>query len=511
MREFKRSLSLFLAIVMLISLFSCGEFKPAQGGGAGQRPGGSTNDPQLDNDPTNDFVVQLRLGDKPFVPTTNVDVYWNDGYNIFVATVDGTGKATVDGLDGDYHVTLSGVPAGYAYDPNSYVATNDNRTIIIDMYELNMLRGVGTGLYDCISISNTGVYTVTLTSPEDVIYVEFSPRINGVYTVESWANIIDNEINPICVAYYGHSQHKYDPHKVTKTGLCGSYTRNFIHEVNIADENISVSGGSQSFTFALSAESKIGEYPVKLTFAVKRNGGFDTKRAEIKLMLPTQDFSHFDFEAFNALAGGKFVNAEVPYGSSGVYVFDESNYKVWPISQGGDGVYHVYDLEKYPETDGYGPVLVAHIADAFRFSPVNRDGESLSFVNLDKESNALIVGGKYNYRLFIRGIKALEGEYCVAQCRCRLEDDHVVCPVGCTRCKPECIQATPEEMSAVGYAEYANSDGVVPVTPELKEFLQRYVSNSGYYFADGDGRLEKEYGIHSDEESQWLFACGYYE
>ena len=91
MPEFRRALSLFLAIIMLFSLFSCGEYKPSQGGGTGIKPG-SGNNPGLDNDPTNDFVVQLRLGDKPFVPTTNVDVYWNDGYSIHTATVDSTGR-----------------------------------------------------------------------------------------------------------------------------------------------------------------------------------------------------------------------------------------------------------------------------------------------------------------------------------------------------------------------------------------------------------------------------------
>ena len=512
MPDFKRILSLFLAVAMLFSLFSCGEFKPSQGGGSGFKPGGSGSNPNLDNDPTNDFVVQLRLGDKAFVPTTNVEVYWNDGYSIHTATVDSTGRAAVDGLDGDYRVTLSGVPSGYAYDPNGYVATNDNRTIIIDMYELNTLRGVGTGLYDCLSVSTTGVYTVTLNGPDDFIFIEFSPRTNGVYTVESWVDIIDNDVNPICTAYYGSSQHKYDPHKVSATGPCGSYTKNFIHEVNIADENISVGGGSQTFTFAISAESKSGADSIKVTFAIKRNGGFDIQRAERQLMLVSHDFSAFDFDAFNALAGGTIVNAEVPYGdSNSIFVFDESNYRVWPVSQGGDGVYHVYDPEKYPETDGYGPILVAYIANTFRFSPVNRDGKSLSFVDLDKESNALIINGQYNYRLFIRGIKALADEYCVAQCKCRLDDDHVVCPLDCPNCKPACVKATPEEMSAIGYAEYANADGVVPVTPEIKEFLQRYASSSGYYFADGDGWLESNYNIHSDEESQWLFACGYYQ
>ena len=50
-------------------------------------------------------------------------------------------------------------------------------------------------------------------------------------------------------------------------------------------------------------------------------------------------------------------------------------------------------------------------------------------------------------------------------------------------------------------------------TEELREFLQRYVSNSGYFFADGEGKIETDsnHPINADEWSQWLFACGYYQ
>ena len=536
MQLLKKIISFILIAVMLISLFSCGEFVPSQGGSSNKNPNGSGGNNQLDNDPSNDFIVQLRLNDKPYSPRENIDVYWNDGSEIHTAKVDSTGRAAVDGLDGDYRVTLSNVPSGYAYDPNGYVATNDNRIIIIDMYELNNLTGSGKDLYHCYKIGEdgsepedydgdgvyiVGVYTVMVNDPSDFSYVEFSPQTNGIYTVESWVNVVDDEVSPLCLAYYGHSQNKYGEHKVTKVGLCGSYTRNFIHEVNIADENIST-GGSQTFTFAVSAETKNGVYPVKLTFAIKRVDEYHNAKTEQVLMSPSHDWTGFDFDAFNALAGGKIANPEtLSGGTSGVYVFDESNYKVWPVSKGGDGVYHVYDPEKYPETDGYGPVLVTYITSVFRFSLINLDsGEAMSFVALDNEGNSLIVDSKYNYRLFIVGFNtyAEMGKYCNDRCPCGLyDDDHKACLVGCTDCRSDCVQVTAEEMSIKGYAEYVNADGVVPVTPELKEFLQRYVSTNYYYFWDGNGALEncqhpgQQHSIQSDHASQWLFACGYYE
>ena len=58
---------------------------------------------------------------------------------------------------------------------------------------------------------------------------------------------------------------------------------------------------------------------------------------------------------------------------------------------------------------------------------------------------------------------------------------------------------------------YVNSDGVYVVTPELKEFLQRF-STSQLLFFDGNGWVENNDTVDVDamEDDQWLFACGYY-
>lgn len=514
----KKILSIYLVFVMLFSLLSCGEYNPGYGSGqgsggngqgGGNYPDGSDKQPELDQDPTNDFTVQLRLNEQPFVPTVKVSVYWNDGYNVHSAPVDKTGRAVIDGLDGDYRVTLSAVPSGYAYDPNAYVATNDSRNIIIDMYDLNVLRGSGTDLYECYQIGETGVYTVTLTGPGQLNYIQFAPQTNGTYTVESWVNTVDDEVNPICMAYLGTSQYKYGEYRVTDTGLCGSYTRNFIHTVNIADDNISSGGGSLTFTFAVGADTKSGVYPVNVTFAIKRNGGFDLNKTEKKVIYPSHDWSYFDFDSFNALAGGEIVGAETLYpGTTSTYMFDEDNYKVWKVSEGGDGVYHVYDTEKYPETNGYGPVLVAYITEACRF--IDRSFTTIE----DAGNNALVVNGTENYRLFIKGFEAMAagGYFCMTDCLCHLDGSTLACLAGCPDCSDGCTPATAAEMAVKGYANLVNADGVAPVTPELKEFLQSFSITRGY-FADGEGWVESNPNYPTDayEDSQWLFACGYYK
>lgn len=519
MNGIKRTLAFALLLTLLFSMLSCGEYNPAIKGDKddNKRPSGSAQQPELDGDPTNDFTVQLYLNEQPFKPITAINVYWNDGYNVHIAPVDENGFAVIDGLDGDYNVTLSSVPDGYAYDSNSYTANNDNRNIIINMYDLNVLRGSGESLDNVYYINDTGIYTVTVNSPEDFCYIRFAPQTNGTYTVESWASVVEDEISPICLGYLGSEHFVYGEYKVTDVGICGNYTRNFIHTVNIADENISSSGGSVTFTFAVGAETKSGVYPVNLTFAVKRNGGFDLDKIEKEVILPNNDWSNFDFEEFNSLAGGEMVGAETIYpGTTDSYVFDQSNYRLWKVSEGGDGVYHVYDKEKYPETDGYGPVLFAHISSPVRFFASDENGAQASFTTIeDAGNNALVLKSKYNYRLFIYGFDYMvqRGNYCVPTCLCHLDGSPLVCPVGCTECHRDCTQAEPEYFGVKGYADYANSDGVAPVTEELRQFLQMYVSNTQFFFVDGEGTIEtdSQRPIDSDEDSQWLFACGYYK
>ena len=503
--KLNRIIALILALASLLFLSACGEYKPATGGG--KLPQGSVEQPPLDDDPTNNFTVQLMLNGKPFIPMVNMSVYWSDGHNIHIAPVDSNGLATIDGLDGDYGVTLSNVPSGYAYDPNSNVATNDNRNITLELYDLNMLRGSGTGLYQCYQINSTGVYTVTIKNAGDLSYIQFAPRANGTYTVESWVNVIDDDVSPICMAYLGSSQYKYGEYKVTDVGVCGSFTRNFVHTVNIADENIS-SAGSQTFTFAVGAEAKSGVYPLTLTFAVKRNGDFDLDLMSKTTVIPTQDWSAFDFDAFNALAGKKIVGAETLYpGTTDSYMFDEDNYKIWPISEGGDGVYHLFDEEKYASTDGYGPVLVAYVSKPCRYTDA-------PFTTIESVgNNALVVNGTHNYRVLIRGIEdvAKEGYYCLTDCPCHSDGSPLVCPPGCTKCNPSCTPCPKELWNVKGYASLCNADGVVPVTQELKEFLQGFAVTQRY-FADGAGWVEtnSDAPIDAYEDSQWLFACGYY-
>ena len=521
--KLKKIIAVLLVAATFFSLFSCGEYKPAVNNGStgdsGKLPDGSAEQPTLDGDPTNDFTVRLRLNGEAYIPSVAVNVYWNDGYNIHIAPIDDKGVATIDGLDGDYSVTLSSAPSGYAYDPNAYVATNDNRDIVIDMYDSGTVNAKASSLYSCHRVTTTGIYTVTINQDVldanqdgkhvDVAYFEFAPQINGTYTIESWVNTIDDDVNPVCLAYLGSSAYKYGEYKVTDVGVCGSYTRNFIHTIQIADENIS-SGGSQVFTFGITAETKSGVYPATYTFAIKRNGGFDSNRTQKTMMVPKFDWSGFDRAAFDALAGGNKVSAKTLYDENnpGSFVFDQRNYKIWERADGGDGVYHVYDREKYPDTNGYGPILFAYISSACEY--LDRSLTTIELVG----NNALTVSdGTENYKQFIEGFGpvASAGFYCVSTCPCHkgaAETDPKACPPSCNNCLSICTKCPEELIGKPGYADFCNADGVVPVTPELADFLQKFAIRGGY-FADGEGHVDRD-GVYAYEDSQWLFACGYY-
>lgn len=509
MRNLKKGIFISLFSCLLALLPACGTYNPALNNSDSQHSG-AAQQPELDNDPTNDFTVQLRLDGETYAPTAAINAYWRDDYSIHIAPVNDDGIARIDGLDGDYKVTLSNVPHGYAYDPNGYTATNDSRNIIIDMYTLNAVNGAGLSLYNCYHVNGTGVYAFTATEVGETAYFEFAPKTNGTYTVESWVDVHDDGINPICTAYFGTSAYKHSPYTVTDVGVCGSYTRNFIHTIEIADSNISSSGGgSQTFTFAITAETKSGVYPVTIAFAIKRNGDFDLAGSQKTIVKPQADLSHFDFDAFNALAGSTVVGAETLYpGTTSSYIFDEENYKLWEIDDGGDGVYHVYDPTKYPDTKGYGPVLFAYITKSCRFLDA-------AFTEIEAIGNkALTVNGTENYKQFIEGFDAVAsaGYYCVSNCPCHNPSDrNKACAPGCTNCNPYCTPCPADMIGKEGYAAWCNADGVVPVTEELKEFLQKFAI-SQRYFADGAGWVETNGKISVDayEDSQWLFACGYY-
>ncbi len=234
----------------------------------------------------------------------------------------------------------------------------------------------------------------------------------------------------------------------------------------------------------------------------------------------------------------------------GKYVFNEDGYKLNP----DDGYYHVYDEVKYASTGGWGPILYADITIPCQFmsSPLNQ-------VEYAGNKALTVCEGTENYKMFIEGSYELtlshgdSGPYfCNNTCPCYAEyntaktaffasleayTDAVesgasetaiqkcisdmkrclsnvkstnggLCEASCTSCNRTCFHISEENRFQMGYANIA-VDGRCPVTEELKVFLQK-LSESQRYFSDGNGWIEGM-GYTAFEDSQWLFACGYYK
>ena len=523
MKAFKKIIALFFAVLMLFSATACnGEYEFAIGGGTtGNGSGDEYVPPVLDDDPTNDFTVTLRADGKAYTPRMEMFARWSDGFSVHVAKIDNTGVARIDGLDGDYRVTLSAVPNEYTYDPNSYLATNDNRNIVLDLYTLNRLSGGGTGLYDCYKFSKTGVYCAVVENADDAIYFEYAPDGSGTYSIESWADTTADMINPYVDVYIGSSQWKQYVYTTDDGGTMGSYTINFLHTVQIAKENISTGGGGQAvYTFAIKADSKNNKYPITITFAVKRDGNFELGGVDNisgnEMVIPTFDFSNYNVADHEY--GSEYTVTYPEYafaGSNNVYVFDQDLFKV-----GADGLYHVYNEEKYADTDGFGPILYADITKACRF--IDRAFSAIEYNNKGETINSALRIGKKNYKHFIEGYTWLStygninggAYYCNNNCPCHDAEKSTAdwaCTIDCTKCKADCRRIPAELIGHEGYQAYANSQGKVAVTEELRNFLLEYVGKEkGAFFNDGMGNLEKR-GYQAKGDSGWLIACSYYE
>ena len=522
-------LALLLTATLLLS--ACGEYNPAV-----KLPGNNhsteANTPdegivtdengEIDEDP---FTVTLTYNGEVYVPSEEhpISVQWNDGYSIHTAEIWQDGVARVGGLDGDYRVRLTAIPEGYTYNPNAYTATNNDRNLEIELYKIVTTRGNGDQLYNAIEIKNTGLYCVELTSETHEIFFEFAPPKSGTYSVESWMDTIENKVNPQSKYYGANRFYKQLQFVADDGGAEGTYTKNFKLDVQIADEMIS-DGGQVTFSFGVLSTSTDGTYPIKVYFAITLDGEFSLNHTDAGMMYPADEHlataPEYDKDKY------EFVGAETlqTQGASSANVFDGKNYKLWPISEGGDNYYHVYSVEQYPETNGYGPILYAYVSQPCRFMDD-------PFTGIEMRGNkALTVSkGTENYKLFIEGFHGLvidppgdNGPYfCVLNCPCRennecesakLGFENGACSEACENCHVDCRRRPVEAFGMKGYGDYCNSDGVTAVTEELKQFLQKYSVNQ-LLFMDGNGFVETNpaISVYALEDDQWLFACGYYK
>ena len=482
--KLRKVYALALALCLGVSLFGCGTYKDANKV-TDIHSSEMENNPN-DGDMENPSSVTVSFKGIPFKDLEGIHAQWTDGYSYHHAAFDEKGVAQVGGLDGDFRVTLSGLPEGYSYNPNAYVSTNKDRTVDIELYEIVQPdSGTGAGLYQkdgCYQLSKPGVYRTLVNNAEHVVFYEFEPRRSGTYVIESWVDVTPEEINPYVDVYNGSFAAKWYSHKLEDGGSSAGYTRNFKHVVEIADEMI-----GNSFTFAIGSAVKNNKYPVTVDFAITLDGEFYLDHIEYEMITPKQINGRAKDYGF----GYTLKNPEVRI--NGNYVFDGTRFAYNEKT----GYYHCYGEEYvgYTETysdgttltfdDGYGPIVHAYVSQPCRFI-------DKSFDHIEDDGNkALTVNqGTECYKMFIQGYAALASM------------GHVWVD-GLTKIEKDYYSGV------TGYAQNTNSKGLYPVTPELKDFLTKFTISSKY-FADGDGWVESQFEVFADDEDQWLFACAYY-
>lgn len=564
----KRALELLIVILCIFSLClsSCGEYVSADPTpeiveGEGDGGDGSDNPDGGDDSSKEYYTVTLSLEGKKYVPVGDMYAQWSNGFSYHKADFDENGKARIEALDGDFTVTVHGLPVGITYNPNIYVATAYDPDVEINLYKINLkVKGTGTNAYNPIELSSIGVYTSPVYNPNGLFYC-FAPTVPGKYSIETWVDCAANEINPKIDIYSGSFAAAYYQYTVNDGGSFSSYTKNAKFEVQITEAEI-----GNVFIFAIKADMKEGNYPCMVDFALSLNGSPEERVIYSNLVIPTEDFVQTPEYSKSEY---KFVYPEIR--KDGFNLFDASRFKLFSKDEDingdgvgdGDGYYHLFDETKYSENGGYGPILYASITSPCRFYKET----NTSFTTIEYEGNkALTINGTENHKLFIEGLDALLvdppsldiGPYmCILGCPCRESGSCVgVCAESCERCLDGCRKLSQEVVDFIlekngaqsfgtfcldsckcngafcyddctanccidcykmpkqfkGYRAYCNSDGVYAVTQELKDFLQGF-SVSQSLFRDGEGFVETHpiWDVDADEDSQWLFACGYYE
>ncbi len=483
----KKFLLIILSVILVFGCTACDtlytEYTPPTnnggttgGGNTGTTP--STPDEDVDEDA---FTVTLHVADTSaganltMPQLTGVQAQWSNSNGVYTASFNQkTATAIRTDLDGEYRVTLTKIPDGYTYDPNAYEADNYNRIVEIALYPLRSLTGGAGTKFNQYQIRTTGAYRFTFSNPNEMQYFIFQPVKQGMYTMSTFIDVTANEVTPE-MTKYDFPQVMGFKGTISGGGAEGSFTKNLKYPLNIS---ASQAGGSFPFSISVTstiALNKQGNFPspVSVDFFIERDGEYteddmlNDMGYSAPYVAPPEDIS------------AEFVTPEGTFRLFGNVNNDLSTFEV--IKNGADGYYY-YDINEDGAVDSGDKqvfVLITQNSIISYMASGGRNTTSNGFVDASlicSMSADDVYLYRQRYDVFING--------------------GTIPP------------ASSSSKVYLGYADCVNEDGVYPVTDELKEFLYIFSVCKRVFF-DGTGDAEAA-GYSADDDTCWLFACGYY-
>ncbi len=466
----KRLITVVLSLLLfLFTAFAaaCTERTP-QGTQIGGATSGEGNGGEID--PNAPFSVQIKTSDGSELKTLEEDgisAVWTErtsAKTIYTAPFNADGLATSKEPDGEYRVTLSKLPVGYTYDPNAYDVDNRNKSATITLYPLRQFTG-GDGKSDNqYRAETTGAYRLTFRKMTDAFYVLFSAPYAGKISVMSLLDVTEDKLLPVL----GECWHETNPNvrrEIIGGGTSNEYTRNFYSEYNLT--------GSQSQLFKIEIRSKEEKPPLPVVLDVLFEKS-DYQAEDYGLKVVARPSLKLPDDLRQDLTGGQW-RAKKPSGT--FRLLAKSTRPPWTAKDmtfdekmvtfdKKTGYYYLNKnygkTDKEPEPDLRYPIYAVLARDIDGI--INTDDlNGVHDWGLSRQENYYCPSSGKNYNLFIQA-----------------------------------------------YLDKVSTDGSYPVDAALKEFLYDFSVSKKVFYDKYGSFLAEQSGFKSDEESRWLFVCGYY-
>ncbi len=257
-----------------------------------------------------------------------------EGSGIHRAPFNANGVATAYGLDGEYQITLSGLPEGYTYDPNVHFADNrENSDKVIELYPLRELTG-GSGkdaMNDFCILSESGAYRFVFENENDYYYFSFGARYSGQMNIKSLIDISSDEINPKFYAVTG-TPGIYVGSEVPAEGggVSGKHTKNFSYDFGLTNSQ------SMLFKIAVDAINDEVSFPVSVDLLIQKKGEYSLDEGNLTMVPAPTDLEVNGGEteptgSFRLLAdeyGGQFKQEN--------WIYDEADDRYYATNANGE-------------------------------------------------------------------------------------------------------------------------------------------------------------------------------